>query len=137
MLLRTMAPKRSRVAGLLLLSVILAGGCGDGSAGGVVVVGPVPDQVVVTPLTRTLVTGETVQLSVSVLDEDGNGVAAATVRWTSQDSQVATVSSTGLVTGVSAGITLVTATAQSGGGEVSGSSVITVEEEVQAGPGGG
>lgn len=137
MLLRAMAPKRSRVVGPLLLTAVLSGGCGGDSPGGVVVIGPVPDRVVVTPLTRTMLADETVQLSVSVLDEGGVEIVTAAIAWTSQDAAVATVSSTGLVAAVSAGVTLITATAQSGGGEASGSSVITVAPEVQAGSGEG
>lgn len=137
MRLRATAPKHSGVAGLLLPLAVLSGGCGDSSTGGVVVIGPVPDQVIVTPVTRTLLIGESAQLSASVLDEDGAAIVAATVTWASQNPTLATVTSAGLVTGVSAGITLVTATAQSGGGEASGSSAITVEDDVQAGAAGG
>ena len=58
--------------------------------------------------------GDTVRLSASVLDGQGQPVPRAVVRWTSGDPTVATVDVSGLVVGVSAGSTTVTATAPSG-----------------------
>ena len=58
--------------------------------------------------------GDTVRLSASVLDGQGQPVPEAVVRWTSADPTVARVDASGLVVGVSAGSTTVTATAPSG-----------------------
>ena len=58
--------------------------------------------------------GDTVRLSASVLDGQGQPVPGAVVRWTSAEETVARVDASGLVVGVSAGSTTVTATAPSG-----------------------
>ena len=58
--------------------------------------------------------GDTVRLSASVLDGQGQPVPEAVVRWTSADPTVARVDASGLVVGVSAGSTTVTATTASG-----------------------
>ena len=64
----------------------------------------------------------TMQLTVTVLPEDARNKA---VKWTSTEPEVATVSADGLVRGISAGKTTVTATAVSGE-NVTASCVITV-----------
>ena len=60
------------------------------------------------------VPGDTVHLSVSVLDDQGQPVPGAMVRWTSADPTVARVDASGLVVAVAFGSTTVTATATSG-----------------------
>ncbi|HDS1692194.1 TPA: Ig domain-containing protein [Pseudomonas putida] len=62
--------------------------------------------VTVTPDTDTLAIAETSQLSAAVAP----GAASQSVTWSSSDPAVATVSATGLVTGVSAGTATITAT---------------------------
>ena len=66
--------------------------------------------IVIEPSSATLMAiGETVQLSASVLDGNGQPVAGATVEWSSSDEAVATVSGQGLVTAVGNGSATVTA----------------------------
>jgi hypothetical protein len=57
--------------------------------------------------------GQTQQLSPTVTDDRGNALTESTVTWTSSDADVASVSSTGLVTALSNGSAEVTATAGS------------------------
>ena len=75
---------------------------------------PVPTRIVITPASATLVSiGETVQLTASVLDQNGQQVIGAVVAWQSSDGTVATVSPQGLVTAVMNGTVQITATAGS------------------------
>ena len=55
--------------------------------------------------------GDTVDLSARVLDEEGEEVAATTVAWSSSNTAVATVDSSGVMTAVGAGTVTLTATA--------------------------
>jgi hypothetical protein len=61
---------------------------------------------------RTLLVGETVQLTTDLKDRDGNALTGRTVTWQSSLPSVATVSDAGLVTAVAAGETIVTASAE-------------------------
>jgi len=81
-----------------------------------------PNAVVVTPAQVLIVEGATAQLTAQVLDDQGQVVPGASVSFSSSDAGVAAVSTTGLVTGISAG--KVTITASSGG--KAGSSDITI-----------
>jgi uncharacterized protein YjdB len=56
----------------------------------------------ITPRPATLEVGSTVQLGIIVLDEDGNPISAPVV-WESLNTQLATVSAAGLLTGIAAG----------------------------------
>ena len=70
--------------------------------------------IVITPEMATLMSiGETVQLAVTVLDQNGQPVAGAVVTWQSSDQEVVSVSSSGLVTAVMNGTAQITATAGS------------------------
>jgi hypothetical protein len=55
--------------------------------------------------------GKTVQFTAAAVDDADKAVSGATVTWTSSDIAIATVSATGLVTGVSVGEASITATA--------------------------
>jgi uncharacterized protein YjdB len=68
--------------------------------------------VTVTPITRSLFVGETFQLSASTKDSAGNSLTGRAVTWASSNPAVATVSSTGVVTGVALGTATVTATSE-------------------------
>src|SRR6478735_3968409 len=57
----------------------------------------------------TLAAGQAVQLSATARDVQGNPVAGQTFTWATANASIATVSETGLVTGVDAGQTEITA----------------------------
>jgi len=77
--------------------------------------------VAVTPASASVAVGSTVQLTATPKDAQGNPVSSP-VTWASDKSAVATVSGSGLVTGVAAGSATITATS----GGKSGTSAITV-----------
>jgi trimeric autotransporter adhesin len=76
----------------------------------------------VSPQAPSMNVGATTQLSANVTDVNGASVSGAVVAWTSSNIAIATVSASGLVTGVSAGTATITA---SSGGK-SGSTTVTV-----------
>lgn len=78
--------------------------------------------ITVSPSTGSIPVGQTLALSAVLRDANGNVLTGRTVTWTSAAQATATVSSSGVVTGVNAGTTTVTATS----GSASGSSSITV-----------
>ena len=55
--------------------------------------------------------GDTVDLSARVLDDEGEEVTGTTVRWSSSNTAVATVDSSGVMTAVGEGTVTLTATA--------------------------
>ena len=55
--------------------------------------------------------GDTVDLTASVLDEEGEEIAGATISWSSSNTAVATVDSSGVMTAVGVGTVALTATA--------------------------
>ena len=96
---------------------------GSASATAVVTVMQSAGRIVLEPSTATLMSlGATVQLTASVLDQNGQAVEDAVVSWQSSDENVATVSSQGLVTAVSNGTATITARS----GSVSSTAVVTV-----------
>jgi chitodextrinase len=76
----------------------------------------------VTPGTPTIGVGGTQQLTASLLDPNGHAVSGRAVTWASGNTGIATVNGGGVVTGVSAGSTAITATS----GGTSGSATVTV-----------
>src|SRR6266852_6169864 len=68
--------------------------------------------VTVAPPTPTVLVGQTVQLTATTADANGNVLTGRVVTWASSNAAVATVNSTGLVTGVAAGSATVTATSK-------------------------
>ncbi|MGE3616220.1 MAG: Ig-like domain-containing protein [Gemmatimonadales bacterium] len=83
------------------------------SAQALVTVTPVPVAAVsVSPVSATLVVGETEGLTANPVDGSGNPLAGRVVTWASGKTSVATVSSSGLVTAVAPGATGVTATVE-------------------------
>ena len=87
------------------------------------VVVPAPTTVAVTPDTLAFTAlGQTVQLAAEVLDQAGRVMEGEPVAWTTADTMVAAVDSTGLVTAAGSGATTITATA----GAASGKAVVTV-----------
>ena len=78
--------------------------------------------VAVTPASASVNEGRTVQLTATPKDGNGNPLSGRAVAWVSSNTTVATVSSSGLVTGNVAGTTTITATSEG----QSGTSTITV-----------
>ncbi len=101
---------------------------GTGPGGTVVQPGAV-DSVWVSPSPASVVIGRTRQLSASAVDSAGRPTGT-TFTWAAADASVATVSASGLVTGVGLGQTTVTATAASGH---SATVLLTVSETLPVG----
>src|SRR5437870_13152028 len=59
--------------------------------------------VTVSPAVASIALGQTVQLTATPRDSQGNGLAGRVVAWSTSDASVATVSGSGLVTAVAAG----------------------------------
>src|SRR5437588_11355151 len=78
--------------------------------------------VTVAPATASVQVGLTVQLTATTKDANGNTLTGRTVTWSSGNTGIATVSSSGLMTGVAAGSATITATSVG----QSGTSAITV-----------
>jgi len=68
--------------------------------------------VVVSPSNETIETGQTLQLTATARDAAGSVLSGRAITWASSDDVVATVSGTGLVTGVEAGSPTITATCE-------------------------
>ena len=84
--------------------------------------------VVVSPAVDTVALGDTLRLAAEAFDENGHPVEGAEFGWLSSDVSVATVDGAGLVTGVTDGTAIITATS----GSASGTSEITVENPDRA-----
>jgi VCBS repeat len=78
--------------------------------------------VVVTPPAANVAIGGTQQFTATVTDLHGNAVPGASVSWSSSDNTVATVSGSGLATGVAPGVATITAAS----GPAQGSALLTV-----------
>ena len=78
--------------------------------------------VAVSPTTASVAVGQTQQLSATPKDASGNPLTGRTVSWSSGNTAVATVSASGLVTGVGAGAATITAASEG----QSGTAAITV-----------
>ena len=80
--------------------------------------------VVVIPASASVHIGLTVQLTATPQDAAGNALSGRGVTWTSSDAGMATVSGSGLVTGLTAGLATITATSEG----KRGTSAITVTQ---------
>jgi alpha-tubulin suppressor-like RCC1 family protein len=109
-------PRGIRPTALLLIGLAA---CGEGPADLPTLVA----SVTVTPDTATILAGDSLQLSAAVHSSAGETLTNRLVEWSSSDSAVVKVSSTGMVTAI--GPTTATVTATSEG--VSGAAVITVQ----------
>ena len=83
---------------------------------------PVVTTVTVSPGSATVGVGGTSALESTVNDQNGNAMTGQTVTWSSSNTAAATVSSSGVVTGVAAGSATITATSSGR----TGTSTITV-----------
>jgi uncharacterized protein YjdB len=68
--------------------------------------------VAVTPSSAAVQPGQTVQLTATTKDANGNILTGRVVTWSSGDQTIATVSASGLVTGIKAGTVSITATSE-------------------------
>lgn len=68
--------------------------------------------VTVGPSTATLYPGQTIDLGATARDSAGNTLTGRAIAWSTSDADIATVSSTGVVTAVAAGTATVTATVE-------------------------
>src|SRR5437867_11423528 len=86
--------------------------------------GPPPPvaKVQISPDTVTVITGQTAQLTATVWDAAGKELHDRVVAWSSKHTDVAAVSTSGLVTGVALGRDTITATVEG----LSGTAVVTV-----------
>ena len=102
---------------------ISASSSGIAGQASLAIVEPVPTAIVVTPDTLALTAlAQTAELSAAVRDQAGRMMEGVAVSWSSADTMVAAVDTTGLVTAVGGGVTAVFALA----GEVSGTAMVTV-----------
>ena len=97
----------------------------SGTATVTVTLAPVAS-ITVTPATASVVVGQTTTLSATTKDAAGNVLTGRTITWTSGTNSIATVSSSGVVTGVAAGTVLITATSEGR----SASATVTVTQPV-------
>src|SRR5437870_1046457 len=99
------------VTGVAAGSATITATSGGNSAGATVTVSNVPvASVVISPATATLLLGASLQLSATVKDSAGNVLSGRTVTWASGAPAVASVSASGLVSGLAAGTAPITAT---------------------------
>ncbi len=103
-------------------ATITASAGGHSGTAVMTVAAPVVASVSVTPGSATLAPAQTVQLTATPRDAGGN-VLSASVSWTTSAAGVASVSSSGLVTGNTVGSATITATA----GGIGGNASITVD----------
>src|SRR5207244_4447319 len=96
---------------------------GQSGTASITVAGAPVASVTVTPASASVQAGQTVQLTATLKDANGNILTGRTVTWSSNNTSVATVNNTGLVMGVAAGgPATITATSEG----QSGTSSITV-----------
>jgi uncharacterized protein YjdB len=103
-------------------AVITASSEGKSGTSTVTVVAPAIESVTVQPSSATVQIGGTTTFTATVKDVTGAVVTAPAVTWVSSNVSVATVSSTGVVTGKGAGSAVISATS----GGRSGSATVTV-----------
>ncbi|WP_310570026.1 Ig-like domain-containing protein [Gemmatimonas sp.] len=75
--------------------------------------------VVLTPSSTSIVEGQTTQLRVETRSSTGVVLSGRTIAWSSSNASVASVSSSGLVTGVATGTTTITASSEGRSGSAS------------------
>ena len=112
---------RGLLCALTLAVVALAAGCGDDPADP-----PVPATITISPRAATLQSlTETVQLTATVQDQNGQAMTGVTITWASRGNQVATVDNSGLVTAAGNGMAIIEASA----GTVVGTAEVAVEQQ--------
>lgn len=96
---------------LIILSVIA---CNDP----VKPAAPIPTAVTVTTPQTILVVGSAVQLSATLFDQNGKSISGSSFSWASTNPTIASVSGSGLVTGLAQGQATIRATSSNKSGEV-------------------
>ena len=105
------------VTALAAGSAIITGASEGKSAPSSITVSTVPvASVAVTPAGSQIVVGQTTQLNAEPRDASGQPLTGRAVSWSSSDPNVASVSSTGLVTAVAPGQATITATSEAAAG---------------------
>jgi uncharacterized protein YjdB len=110
------------------VSIIASAGGKSGSAA-VTVRTPVAT-IDVVPETAEITQSETLQFEAITRDKDGNVVTERQIAWSSSDDDVATVSQSGLVTGIAAGTARITATTE---GEKGSARITVISAAIVAG----
>jgi hypothetical protein len=95
---------RTRFALLPVVTLAITIACGGDSSG------PPAVATVDVSIAGDVVVGQTVQLTATPRDANGNALTSRTVAWSTSNASIATVSNTGLVAGVSSGSATITAT---------------------------
>ncbi len=95
------------------------GACNDDNSG---IVTPVAASVTVAPATPAINQGSTQQFTATVFDASNTVIPGAPVTWSASPSTVATITTSGLASGVGAGTATITATS----GSASGTATLTV-----------
>src|SRR5918993_5136712 len=95
---------RTRFALLPVVTLAITIACGGDSSG------PPAVATVDVSIAGDVVVGETVQLTATPRDANGNALTSRTVAWSTSNTSIATVSNAGLVAGVSSGSVTITAT---------------------------
>jgi uncharacterized protein YjdB len=102
------------------VTVTATSGAKSGTASLTVAVAPPPvASVAVQPSSASVDTGKTLQLGAMLTDATGSVLSGRQVTWSSSSASIATVSSSGLVTGVAAGSATITATSEGKSGTAS------------------
>ena len=109
---RTTAP----ILGLAILFLLALAACHG------FFVNPQLTSISVTPQSTSVVKGTTQQFTATGVNDDGSTSNVSSVTWTSSDTKIATVNSTGLATGVAAGTATITAAAKN----LTGTATLTV-----------
>ncbi len=104
-------PKASRMKrpylGVGFLTLLLLQACGDSTSS------PVPDRLVVSPFSKSMVAlGETEQYSARLEDKKGKEITGVVFTWSTSNSSIATITPSGLATGMKAGSVGVRASAE-------------------------
>lgn len=114
---------RPRQSSLLILACCATLGCASNK-----VTAPAVATVSVSLATSTIFIGQTTTASVTLTDASGAVLSGRTIAWSSATTSVATVSPTGVVTGVGAGTSVITASSEG----KSASATITVQAPVSS-----
>jgi N-acetylneuraminic acid mutarotase len=125
---RTYVPERSWARSIRTLSIALgclwilvASGCGGGSSSPAPAPTPTLQSISVTPQNSSLAAGLTQQYSATAHYSDGSSNAAM-VTWSTSDSSLGTINSTGLLTAVKQGDVTISASS----GAITGSTSLTI-----------